>query len=294
VGAAIVALKAAYALCNRRTGRSILRAVAPALQQASALVSCEFRLIYEGSFGSVEKSAREARVLMGLLSHAKDRVPRARQFFHAAVALWYNGEREDAALWLAEALALGIAMQMPSIANCAIEQRFAAAVCAGNLNDAEKLSRQIAFPSSPSKSFLSRSADRDRVRLALLKGDSLTAANLIGPFESLWEGSHTRERLYLTEVRAQLRMQTEGWIPTELDINQIMRLHRRGRRFANHDAFVLMLVTALEKRGERTKARCIVEQYVRNFRRERGPLLAQLTEFMQKHDPGGSTSSRLS
>jgi hypothetical protein len=105
---------------------------------------------------------------------------------------------------------------------------------------------------------------------------------LLGPFSTIWEDGFLVHSLFTAEVRALLLIKADGWIPTATDMARMLRFHRHGRRFNGHDTYVLMLVEALEARGERSAIGPLIQDFARNYRREHSPLHNQLCAALER------------
>jgi DNA-binding SARP family transcriptional activator len=281
-GAALIGLKTAHALDDAEAATRILRSVSAALPLADPRVATELRLIYEGTWGSVAASAAEARALLALLNGPRHVAARARALLQCAMALHINGDLAESMACVTEALELGNALQMPRAVERATATQYGFAFKNGDLDAAERAMESLDEIDHSKNGVNERADRRDRARFALFRGDFAAARAFLGPIDTIWAGESPREIQYVAEVRARYLMLAEGWVPPAADMARLLRIHRRARKSLSHDPFFLMLVEALEARGERARAAMLAHEYITKHRRERSPLMRQLRELLER------------
>jgi hypothetical protein len=282
VGAGMIALKAASMIARGRVAKRILQSVEPVLSAASPHVAAEFRLIYHGSYGSVQESANEARTLLSTLDAPKHAVLRAKALHQCSIAFYLNGELEMAERCAAEARELGVSLHIPSIVRSATQLALINAMDVGDLERADAVMASTALLADATDGVNARINDTFLAMHALLRGDLATAARWIGPFTDIFGGQYARETGAVVEQRAHYRMLADGWVPSDGDMTHMIRVHRAERLNRGGDSLLRVIVMALEMRGERARAQALVTRYLTRYRRERGPLMRQLRELLEK------------
>jgi hypothetical protein len=152
---------------------------------------------------------------------------------------------------------------------------------AGDFERAEEQITSIEGLRVGNEKIFARAIQRELARIALDRGDIDEATRLLGTAEDNPVTTELREAAFEVEVRTRVRMHSSEWIPSDREMYELLRLHRRVRRLADHDLFVLMLVEALARRNEIPRMTRLVDYYLTNCRRERTPIMPQLRRALE-------------
>jgi hypothetical protein len=283
VHSGLIGIKAAQLLCLRRPAQQINSSLRDVLPLAKPAIRCEFLVVFEGSFGSVAESAAQGRDLLAMYFKREHLALRLRAIHQCAVALYLNGEVEASKTLVQESLDLSTRQQMPAFVQLSARMLLSHAIARGDLDGAGQATALLAAIETRKAGIYDRSHHRDVARLALLREDVAEAKRIIGPFDSIWAGDFPIEQQAITEVRTQFRLLEGAWIPSDAEMDRLMRMHRRGRRFGGHDMFIKVLVEAHAVRRELDRVGPLVQYYVTGCRRERGPLMHQLRETLERY-----------
>lgn len=282
VGAGLIGIMAAHAVGDGASARQLFENVRSVLPVAPPTVALQFRLVYEGTFGSVTRSAAAARQLLHVLEGPRDWLSRSRALLRCTMALQLDGDQAGAKATIAEAIELATKLEMPSAIQRATQLLVSLLMEMGDLDAADTAIASLGDLEKMEAGPYTRGFLHNRIELALLRGDFAAAERLLGPFDDLWGGDYARDRQFVVQARARFLLRARGWVPTQSDMERLMELHHAEQCNFSHDSFVMLLVEAFNARGEIALAEPLVRNYVTRFRRERSPLLRQLRELLER------------
>ena len=282
VEAATIAIRYCGSTLDDVSGRRARDAVLPLLSSVSARLATEFEMMYEASFGDIVLGAAAARRLLSLNALSGELSSTTRLEPQCAYALYLNGENEAAYRLCRGAIARWYSLGMDLTARSVTEYLVSLHIHVGDIAEARRLHESVAGL-SPGLG-LRDSLDRmdHRIRLLLFEGRLDECAVAGREFFALPPRNWKRAVAHNTALRTMVRMATEGHTPDDAEMDKLIALHLGARAHDLHDFFVYMLTNAFQRRGERDVARTWYDEFLGRYRRERGPVLRQLAEQMER------------
>lgn len=281
VEAGLIALKTAFYRCDRQAADRVRETVMSVHAEATTRLAAEFRMVLEGSVGSLSKSVAEARSLLAWSTEHERGAARARTLLQCAVPLIWSGQLDAAMSAHKQARDLAIRFDLPSIVLATTMMTISVVIAAGDLDGAELLINWLSEFKTPLHHRVhNKGVVRDMARLALIRGDLSEAKRHLGQFETIWGGEYPREAHLIAELRARYLMRAREWIPTDADMARLMEMHSAGRQFTAFDGFVVMLAEAHLARREHAAVEPLLTEYLTHHRRERSPLHFELQRLL--------------
>jgi len=295
VRAAALALRIAEVAGYQDRVTALFKQLSPDLTDSTNLEECQTRMIFETSFGSVEAGAGEARRILDLLGAQQvNPAVRSRLLLHCATALLLNGEDNTGTALIEEAIALSEALQLPRIGWWARKKKAEWAIHVGRYDEAALLlgdDRMI----GTSRDYRSRAALRNRARVALHQGDAARAVEILQSIGIPADRLGSAERFHLIQIATLVRLRGEGWVPTDNEMRELLRVYRSEPRTFGKDQFLVALLEALAARGEHEAMPALVTEHVVERRQERCSLAFELQACLDRFGlvaPGYGSESR--
>ena len=281
VEAAIIACKISSNLFSPEKARLAFNAASPIITQAQPALGIELRVVYEGSFGTAAACAEAAGELRTLVIHPPMDIRCIHALKLCALGFYVNGQIEDAISSATDDVLACEALQMPSAIQSAYQILARIHLGLGDLEAASLAIEREGRTDVRQSPMTSTVRLEHAARLALLRGDYTRAAILLRDLYSQWTPRWARAIVHHQGLKCLLRLRSENWCPTDEDLSQLLAMHQHARTFAFHDFFVYMLCFALAARGEPDAALPLIEDYVAQYRFERGPILRQLSDYIR-------------
>ncbi len=277
VMAATIAMKLASNLFARTEGIEIFEATTPLFAGVEDSAVAELEIIFQGSFGSAAACGKAAQDLRRVLKSSENPGYLIRAIGQCAEGLYLGGHIADLFNLIDDGELLATKLWLPDGIHRYQLSRAKYQLALGDTAAARK-SLLAWRQRSTTLVDMDRIRDLDyEARLSLLEGDGASAISLLRRlFESV-EAKWPRGMAHRTGSWTLARLLVEQWCPTNTEIDELLRIHHMARQMAHHDLYVLALSYAFERRGELPRFVALWNEYVTNFRFERGPILSQLS-----------------
>ena len=282
VRAGMLALMLADNLCTPGVADTLYATIEPHLDapDVSTATKAYFNMVYSCSFGDAALAPGFAREL---ISHARvhgNAAILSRSLRHSSIAFEVAGligEAEDSAM---EAFSIAERLGLENAATGATASLVGLYSRLGQVADAERWHRQaMAHRATFSGAINCSNLIGYKVKLAILNGWFDEAELLIDlANHKLKPGASLRHRAEIAAQRLHLAMQRSGHVPNDLEIAELVSVHKSARKFNWHDYVATVLFDALVMRGETDKSTLLAREYISTHRRGLSPLLPELKQ----------------
>lgn len=284
VRAATLALMLADNLCTVDGTEAIYAAVGPYLDSSDVTAPTRWlcEMVYACSFGDATNAGSFADKLVESAREQSDPAILSRVLRRASRAYSVAGAIQSAERVTLEAFRLAEHARLENGAAAAAGRLIEIYTMAGNADEAERwyktaTARRATWVGQVDKTILTGCG----AKLALRRGDYEEAERLIDLAHTLFETSASvRHKAEISALRICLLLAREQGAPPAHQVEEMVALHERTRAFVSHDYAALATFAGLTAAGEHSRAAAYASSYIHAYRRERSPLLPDLTNYL--------------
>jgi DNA-binding SARP family transcriptional activator/tetratricopeptide (TPR) repeat protein len=239
-------------------------------------------LMFHTNFGDSEFAVMIARKVRGDLSSLGSISDQFRAAYNVGTAFSFLGMSEEAIgvyeEFYEKARKLGMIEQQLYLASCAsiVNLRTEDFRAAQLWYDRCEVSGKRQSFDSITRTYLVAGSE-----LALWKHDFALARDLIAQLAAVCVGESVRTKAHVNSFSVRLQLKDPQFQCDDAMIEQLFRVVEETREFSCADYLVVALGEALRRRGKCSEAVDMIEDYVRNHRRELSPLPPSLKALLE-------------